>query len=859
MSELPVIRNDNGTPTEHNSQETSYNGDKTQPTEDILNALNALNPKAIMEATQNGHEPALAQDDTPQDTPMDPPSEWHVLRDKLREHPHDPEGWNHLVDIAENSGDLEQVKQTYEALLETYPNTSSAQIAYLNHFLSPGLFQYAEELFKRFLRTSPSVDLWKFYITYVRRVNTSPTSREAVSRAYEFALNRIGQDKDSGEIWYDYIQFLKAGETNTTWEEQQKMDALRKVYHRAVQIPLENVEKLWSELETFENGLNKITAKKFMSDLSPSHMQARTVLRQLQRHLGPLFPPPPPSSSSRPPIHLPPAPTFNAAERALVGAWKTYLKWEENNPLEFEEKDKATLVSRVQLVYRKAVIRMRYYSEIWYMAFVWTNSIGKQEEALNILKAGMEANPTSFLLHFAYAEMQESRKEHTEVHATFDKLIDRLHVQLEELEARVNSATSSFSSDVTGRSVATSVPNSTISGPIEPGTVSNNSSFATQSADEKPPKSKELQERRSEYGLVWIMYIRYARRAHDLKTFRAVFAKARKDRWTPWEVYEAAALMEYHCNKDGGLGVACRIFEKGLESFGDEIEFVLRYLGFLISVNDDNNARALFERVITAFSPERARPLWERWARYEYQFGDLEAAQKLEKRIAEVYPTDPPIKRFAQRHTYLGTDAIAARDLGFAMAKPAAGGNTATSVASLERRTESFQSMAPASHVPQTQTSKRHSTPDLKRREDSVKPDFGPPSKRQRPLSPPRERDRDRSDGPPHRRRFASPAGWEKERDRELGHLKRERDEDKPSPLPTVLSWFVGQLPNPATFDGPIFRVDDLMTLFRNAVIPSVTRRATPPPPPPPPRTAGRPPPDYGPYQGPGGRGGRRY
>ena len=47
--------------------------------------------------------------------------------------------------------------------------------------------------------------------------------------------------------------------------------------------------------------------------------------------------------------------------------------------------------------------------------------------------------------------------------------------------------------------------------------------------------------------------------------------------------------MEYHCNKDGGMGVASRIFEKGLESFGDEIEFVLRYLGFLISVNDDNS------------------------------------------------------------------------------------------------------------------------------------------------------------------------------------------------------------------------------------------------------------------------------
>jgi len=49
--------------------------------------------------------------------------------------------------------------------------------------------------------------------------------------------------------------------------------------------------------------------------------------------------------------------------------------------------------------------------------------------------------------------------------------------------------------------------------------VSTNPSFATQSADEKPPKSKELQDHRSEYGLVWIMYIRYTRQAHNLKTF----------------------------------------------------------------------------------------------------------------------------------------------------------------------------------------------------------------------------------------------------------------------------------------------------------------------------------------------------
>ena len=51
---------------------------------------------------------------------------------------------------------------------------------------------------------------------------------------------------------------------------------------------------------------------------------------------------------------------------------------------------------------------------------------------------------------------------------------------------------------------------------------------------------------------------------------------------------DCTALMEYHCgNKD--VQVASRIFEKGMEAFGDEVEYVLRYLGFLISINDENS------------------------------------------------------------------------------------------------------------------------------------------------------------------------------------------------------------------------------------------------------------------------------
>lgn len=80
-----------------------------------------------------------------------------------------------------------------------------------------------------------------------------------IKKAYEFALRFIGQDREAGEIWKDYIEYIKADPATNERESQEKMDQLRSVYRRAVQIPLDNLEQLWREWDAFENGLNKLT------------------------------------------------------------------------------------------------------------------------------------------------------------------------------------------------------------------------------------------------------------------------------------------------------------------------------------------------------------------------------------------------------------------------------------------------------------------------------------------------------------------------------------------------------------------------------------------------------------------------
>ena len=102
-------------------------------------------------------------------------------------------------------------------------------------------------------------------------------------------------------------------------------------------------------------------------------MQARTVLNQLQEHLNVLFPPLPANKDKRPSIWLPRFPTFNQGDKSIVARWRLYLKWEEGNPLEIEESNRSTLLQRVQSVYKKAIVRMRFYSEIWYACHAHCN------------------------------------------------------------------------------------------------------------------------------------------------------------------------------------------------------------------------------------------------------------------------------------------------------------------------------------------------------------------------------------------------------------------------------------------------------------------------------------------------------
>lgn len=208
-----------------------------------------------------------------------------ILEDRIKEDPKgDLEAWQNLIGEHRKRGKIEDARKVYERFLAVFPSAVSTDLVFIgtcsNHILKAEQWvAYAqmenesqnrtelEKVFQQSLLQIPYLQLWSLYLDHVRRHNntttdTSGKARQTIHQAYELALQHVGADKDSGKLWQDYIQFIKSGPGNiggSNWQDQQKMDLLRKTYQRAICVPTQSTTILWKEYDGFEMSLNKTT------------------------------------------------------------------------------------------------------------------------------------------------------------------------------------------------------------------------------------------------------------------------------------------------------------------------------------------------------------------------------------------------------------------------------------------------------------------------------------------------------------------------------------------------------------------------------------------------------------------------
>lgn len=174
-------------------------------------------------------------------------------------------------------------------------------------------------------------------------------------------------------------------------------------------------------------------------------------------------------------------------------------------------------------------------------------------------------------------------------------------------------------------------------------------------------KGKEVFERllkKRNDPIVYIHYSRFLRKNDSANAARNVFIRATKQPSCTHHVYLSAALDEYHDTNSNNpttgvnIKVAKKVFEKGLEKYITDPYYVLSFLDFLDHINDKNDMRVLFEKVLNVSAYQTTstnireqqqqhmnryglREIWNKYLEFEMREGEWSDVEKLEARRDE--------------------------------------------------------------------------------------------------------------------------------------------------------------------------------------------------------------------------------
>ncbi|KAL7918196.1 hypothetical protein ACQKWADRAFT_304760 [Trichoderma austrokoningii] len=601
---------------------------------------------------------------------------------RIKEDPRgDMDAWVNLIAEHRRNNSLDDVRKIYNQFLENFPQSADMWVEWIEMELGMDNFVNAEQLFGRCLMTVPNVKLWTVYLNYIRRRNdlnndSNGQARRTVTQSYEFVIDNIGVDRDSGNIWQDYVQFIKSGPGQiggTGWQDQQKMDQLRKAYHRAINVPMSTVNNLWKDYDQFEMALNKVTGRKFIQERSPGYMSAKSgniALDNITRGL---------KRSNLP--RLPPAPGFEGDQefRDQVALWKKWIEWEKEDPLVLKADEPKVFAQRVLYCYKQALMALRFWPELWVDAAEWClqNDAGDvdKEVGAEFLVQGIAANPESVLLALKHADYIESTSPLREgdksefakaVRKPFDDVLNTLYAMGDKAKEREKLEISTLRQAAAQEAPVQQSIEQNYDDDYGEGTQKQISTEERIAVIQKGYAAETILLSRT-ISYVWIAMARAIRRIQGKGNqtdggLRKVFTDARQKGRLTSDVYVAVALLESVVYKDT---VGAKIFERGARLFPNDEGFIVEYLKFLHSKDDTTNARVVFETCVNRLvaNPEtlhKARPLYAYFHKYESQYGELSQIHKIEARMAELFPEDPKLSIFAARYSTDKFDPVTA-------------------------------------------------------------------------------------------------------------------------------------------------------------------------------------------------------
>ncbi|CCF55473.1 hypothetical protein KAFR_0A00350 [Kazachstania africana CBS 2517] len=547
--------------------------------------------------------PAVAE---PEGKQRDPSDKEGLLSDKINESPTDILLYFQLIQLYEINESYDKIKSIYDNLNDIFPYYTPIWSLQLLNDLQRDEFDSVEVTLSKCLSGNSNnndLALWMIYLDYVRRKNNIITggheARSVVIKAFELVLEKCAvYEPNSGQFWNDYLNFLENWKPFNKWEEQQKIDMIRKLYKRMLSVPFNNLEQMWGKYTAWEQEINNLTARKFIGELSPDYMKARSLYKEWSnvtkglKRVAPLNL----STVNRNNIPQPNVP-IDAHQLQL---WLDWFSWEKENKLVLDE---SAFNNRRSYVYEQAIQFMVFTPQIWYEYSVY---LGTATETEQFLSYGLKANPMSLLLTFKLSESYELANNVDKIKNTYETTINAVMKYYNQLKQQQSSDN------------------------IE--------------LDEKINHVKE------QLTYIYCIYMNTVKRISGLTAARSVFGKCRKLKNNlNHNIYIENAYLEFQNQND--YKTACKVLELGLKYFHSDGIYINKYIDFLIMINKSSQIQTLFETSIEKITDlGHLKVLFKKMISYEAKFGNLNNAASLIKRFTEKFPNESSIDIFTDRY-----------------------------------------------------------------------------------------------------------------------------------------------------------------------------------------------------------------
>lgn len=322
-------------------------------------------------------------------------------------------------------------------------------------------------------------------------------------------------------------------------------------------------------------------------------MQLQNITRDLKRTTLPI---------------LPPALGSEAHDEYMsqLEIWKKWIRWEKEDHLELMDEDRKAYQGRIILVYKQALMALRFWPEMWFDAAEFSYSEGLEDVGNDFLAQGSAANPESCLLAFKQADRIELRglsgdgdealiRRGAAIREPYNKLFDALYSLQDKTKDREGQEIARIEAEFTLQKEQQSIirmqqdddennDNDTELAELEQRKASNIEAA-------KKSTVSQLDMLKNIVTQAWIALMRSMRRVQGkgrpndpVGGFRQIFADGRKSGWRiNSELYIQSALIEYHCyEKDTGR----KVFDRGLKLYPEDEVLALAYIKHLIDTSD---------------------------------------------------------------------------------------------------------------------------------------------------------------------------------------------------------------------------------------------------------------------------------